>query len=153
MRSHSLTRLRITGQLAVLNVFPDFDFYNIGRVTHLAVEWSADTDDTAALLLVALYVDQTDRGNTKTAEIALHFDGVRQASLPDLSPLLYLSELEIEDLSDDQLEGVRYRAKDFGPTRFEVLSNDIRIECRSVGSPVADFPERLGRQERPSRPL
>jgi hypothetical protein len=42
------------------------------------------------------------------------------------SPTLWLSELEIEDVSADQLEGISFRAKDFGGG-FEVSCAEVLI--------------------------
>lgn len=109
MRSHSLTQLRITGQRAALEFVPDFDFHNLGRVTRVAIEWTAETGDAPELEVMGLYADPR---NERTAQVSLRFLGVRQATLPpELFPSVYLSELEIEDISGDQLEGLRYRAK------------------------------------------
>ena len=44
----------------------------------------------------------------------------------------YLSELEMEDVSADQLEGVKYRLKDYGGTGFEVLARGFSVvSCKS----------------------
>lgn len=134
MRSHLLSRFRITGGEAVLEAIPNFDFYALGRVVRLEIAWGADAGDSGELTLAAVYTHSHD---ATVAEVTLRFHGVRQAILPEMSPSLYLSELEVEDLDGDQLEGVRYRAKDFGASGFEVLASDISIECQSVrGTPM-----------------
>jgi hypothetical protein len=129
MRSHFLRQLPITGREAVLEVIPDFDFYALGRVVRLAIAWGSDAGDSGELTLATTYVNSQ---NATVAEVTLRFHGVRQAILPILAPSLYLSEVEVEDFDSDQLEGVRYRAKDFGASGFEVLANDISIECEAV---------------------
>lgn len=44
----------------------------------------------------------------------------------------YLSELEVKDVSANQLEGVKYSLKDYGGTGFEVLARGFSvISCKS----------------------
>jgi hypothetical protein len=125
MRTHFLAQLPLGGRDAVLQAFPDFDFYNLSRVTRFIVEWGKHNEALADCCLAALY---TDTSISAPIEVTLCFQDVRHASLPDFSPLFFLTELEIEDVSSHQLEGVRFRTKNFGSTAFEVLSGDISIE-------------------------
>ena len=107
-------------------VLPGFDFYRFRKVNRLAVEGHEDIS-SADLILTAEYVDEAPG---KKAVVTVRFGGARLIRLPEMSPLFCLSELEIEDVSDDQLEGVAYRTKDYGSGEFEVLSRQLEIiEC------------------------
>jgi len=123
MRTHFLKDLDIPGREVLLKTFPEFDFYNLGRVKRLLVE-AGDCTSEADFFLTASYRDSV---SGKTADVTLKFRGVRQATLPELGPLFYLAEVEIEDLRSDQLEGIRYRTKDYRSQQFEVLSREIEI--------------------------
>jgi hypothetical protein len=47
--------------------------------------------------------------------------------LPQLTPSFFLGELEIDDVRGDQLEGIIYRAKDYGMTQFEINSRGVTV--------------------------
>ena|ERR1700724_708139 len=123
MRTHFLKALPIEGRSAVLEVFPEFDLYNLGRVSCLAIK--AGQEPTLADL--SLTADYRDLTTGAVAEVTLDFSGIRYAKLPELTPVFYFSELEIEDVRSDHLEGIRYRAKDHGSAEFEVLAKEITI--------------------------
>ena len=123
MRTHFLNKLTIPGRESILSEFPNFDFYNLRHCREIILRWKGE-DAGPDIALTAEYVDP---GSGKITLIELTFQGVRQAELPEISSHVYLSELEIEDTSGSQLEGVRYKAKDFGGTRFEVLAGEICI--------------------------
>lgn len=57
----------------------------------------------------------------------LEFSGVKTANLPPMMPSFYLGELEIDDVSSEQLKGIQFRAKDHGMTGFEVLCRGVAI--------------------------
>jgi hypothetical protein len=59
--------------------------------------------------------------------IEVVFENVKRARLPELSPSFYFSELEVHDVSRDQLEGIGYRVRDQGMTEFEVFCQGIWI--------------------------
>lgn len=45
----------------------------------------------------------------------------------------YLSEIEMDDVSADQLKGVKYSLKDYGSTGFEVLAQGLSvIKCKPL---------------------
>jgi hypothetical protein len=69
-----------------------------------------------------------------THAITLRFGGVRHLTLPEFLPACYVSEIEVEDVSSDQLEGAHYRLKSHGSNRLEVLSRTIEIvACEVAG--------------------
>jgi hypothetical protein len=47
--------------------------------------------------------------------------------VPEIGPAFFLSEIEVEDLFKDQLEGIRYRIKDYGTREFEILCEDVKL--------------------------
>ena len=84
----------------------------------------------------------------RTHLVTLTFVGVRKARLPELLPSFQMCELEIEDLANDQLEGIRYHARRHGTDDFEVfcLGMTIAAEQRAeMSSPTTDVFERLQR--------
>ncbi len=121
MRTHELLNLRIRGRDAVLAALPNFDFYGLKQVRALRVLPRKGAPDRFDLNLEIVYA----AGGGQHL-VSLGFAQISKATLPDFSPSFYFSELEIEDLSGDQLEGIRYHAVDYG-SRFEVYANDLEI--------------------------
>ena len=117
MRSHFLSKLPITGKERVLEKIPNFDFYNLDHIEQINLK---RVDDGFDLELKALYKGES-------ALIGLRFVNVQLIKFPEMQPSFYLSELEIEDMSGSQIEGVKYRANNYGMTQFEVLSRDMEI--------------------------
>jgi hypothetical protein len=100
MRTHYLAQLPIVGRDMALALEPNFDFYRATRVLKLELE----LDDAPSLRLEMEYVD------ARRYRLALLFDGVRELRLPSMSPLLFLPELEVEDMRDRGLESIRFEA-------------------------------------------
>jgi hypothetical protein len=127
MRSHFLNELSIDGMQPMMKALPGFDLYNLRRITQFI--WTAAANDISAsggaeLLLTAIYESPS---GSQTAEVVLRCSGVVQLKLPELGPSFFLAEVEIEEISGHQIEGVRYRVKDFGDSSFEVLCRNIDI--------------------------
>jgi hypothetical protein len=55
-------------------------------------------------------------------------EGVVKADLPLILLKTYVSEIEIEDLSSDQIEGVNCRIHAFGQGRLDVLCESMSFE-------------------------
>lgn len=111
----------------LLNI-PDFDFYNLNLVLGLSIrrEGTGQVIDTYTVVLEMLH-----ESGGAVFEVVLGFAGVRCLIVPEVCGSFYLSEIEIEDVSDDQLEGVKYSLKDYGGTRFEILAQDLSvISCK-----------------------
>src|SRR5205085_6537033 len=98
MRTHFLERLEIPGKTHALEVFPNFDFYHLGRVTRLLMEEDSKTS-SVDLLLTAVYSSSNPK---ESGEVTLRFVAIRHVKLPEFSPLAFLSELEVEDISHEQ---------------------------------------------------
>jgi hypothetical protein len=134
MRSHFLKDLPINGKESILAVQPSFDFYILRQVTRFRWEMAPNASErspAANLELTAIYE------NSQPFEdllIKVRCLDVRQVVLPVLGPSFFLGELEIEDVSGEQIEGVRWRVKDFGPDRFVILCKEIEM---MIDSPAA----------------
>jgi len=118
-----------------MNALPDFDFYNLRQVIRFS--WTSAHDELlgrtiAKLVLTAIY--ENPRGSART-EIVLRCSDVRQLKLPSLGPRFFVSEIEIEDLSGDQIEAVRYRVKDFGESSLEVLCGGVEVQVSAPNEP------------------
>jgi hypothetical protein len=46
--------------------------------------------------------------------------------MPEVAPVFYIAEVEVEDLSKDQMEGIGFRWKDY-ETGFEIVGKTISI--------------------------
>lgn len=127
MRSHSLKNLSIAGRETVLKQIPEFDFYNVRRVTK--INWSDEhlPDSDRTNINVTLAATYDDEKNRQSSAIQIRCSGVKQLRLPDLGSSFWLSEVEVEDIAADQIEDARYRIKDFGGTSFEAVCADIEL--------------------------
>lgn len=107
-----------------LSIIPDFDFYNLNLVLGLSLqrENMGRAVDTYRVTLEMLYESEQS-----AFEVVLGFTGVRRLAVPDVCGSFYLSEVKVDDVSVDQLEGVKYRLKDYGGTGFEVLSREFSV--------------------------
>ncbi|MCI1737842.1 hypothetical protein EKA85_29230 [Pseudomonas veronii] len=112
-----------------LSIISDFDFYNLNLMQGLSLqrENTGEAIETYKVSLEMLYASEQSE-----FEVVLAFTGVRRLKVPDVCGSFYLSELEMEDVSADQLEGVKYRLKDYGGTGFEVLARGFSVvSCKS----------------------
>ena len=130
MRSHFLRDLSINGKESVLETLPDFDFYNLREV--MSFNWSSEPNTISGFTTACLTLDAAYHNSTSDSVlgIRLRCSDLKQLRMPDLAPSFFLAEIEIEDLSGDQLEGIKYKLKDFGEGRFEVLCGNIEISIR-----------------------
>lgn len=120
MRTHFLERLDIPGQAQVLQKIPGFDLYHLREVERF--EWSSGTSSASVTLVIGY-----DGGLDKLI-IRLTCASVRMFRLPSVTGVFTINELEIEDMRSNQLEGIRYRLKDYGESDFEILCGDIAIQ-------------------------
>ncbi len=119
MTVHQLRKADIEGYDEVLACMPDFDLYRLGRVVRMNFHDAGSNLDES--LGVTLEVCAQYIGHSKRGLVALKLSGVTSVVIPQLTPSLFLGEVEIVDVSRDQLEGVRYRVTDHGMAHFEVL--------------------------------
>jgi hypothetical protein len=123
-----LRELSISGKEMALDVLPGFDFHKLRQLRRVIWETSRQEESTATVYLTVSY---EDRDVGKSAEVTLKCVGVRQCRLPDLGSRCYLSEIEIEDVSADQWEGIRFRIESHGMNQCELHAKAIEIiECK-----------------------
>jgi hypothetical protein len=132
MGTHWLRDTAVKGRDEVLAIMPDFDLYRLGRVVRLYLFQTKDDPgaDDYTMQIGAEHEDM--RGGI----VELEFSGMKTAKLPQMMPSFNFDELEIDDVSRDQLEGIRFRAKDHGIMDFEILCKAVVIRWRaSVEAP------------------
>jgi len=123
MRTHFLKDLAIQGKEKAAEMLQGFDFYKLQRI--IRVTWESQRDENNQLASCVLEITTAyDDGSAEKAEVTLRFVGVTRCRLPELVPFIFLSEIEVEDVANAQLEGVRYLIKNYGSTELE-------IECRN----------------------
>lgn len=118
MRTHYLHELPFPGRDKVLEVDPGFDFYQADRVSGLQLDFGEENP----ALTMSLLARAADAAHYT---LELRFSGIRELVLPEMKPLLFLPELEFEDVSDRMLEGIRY----------EVISHyerAFRCTCQTI---------------------
>jgi hypothetical protein len=123
MRAHRLAELPLDGREHALAVIPDFDLYCLRQVTALSLDARDYKERIFDLQMTAVYERESE-----TYAVTLVFEGIQSARLPELTPSFYLNELEIEDVSVDQLEGVRYSVVDYGMMEFKILCRDVAVK-------------------------
>lgn len=121
MRTHQLSQLDVEGREKVLRLEPLFDFYRVERIRAVAIGYGEGGDaEGTHLELTAEYHSEARR-----YMLTIRFEGVRELVLPEMRPFLWLPEMEIEDVTDRQLE----------ETRFEVVSHfdrSFRCSCQKI---------------------
>jgi hypothetical protein len=127
MRTHFLKDLEIDGKEKVLQFLPGFDFYKLQRLVKLG--WGSwinggGQQATSNLEMTLGYESEL----VERAEITLRFVEVARCKLPELLPLVYFSEIEIEDIKRAQREGIRYLVKNYGTTELEIECKDVEIK-------------------------
>ncbi|MFN0061483.1 MAG: hypothetical protein ACKVPX_03050 [Myxococcaceae bacterium] len=115
-----LSGLEIGGKALVLVTEPDFDLYRARRVRRLAVDFQEMPGSSPSLVLALEY--ESDKARYL---LELRFDGIRQLAFGEMTPGLFLGELEIEDVRGRQLEGIHFEVT----ARFE---NSFVCSCRDI---------------------
>ncbi len=122
MRTHRLADLSIPGVEEVVALEPELDLYRADTVLGLRFQRRDAVDEMPTLLLELLY-----RGASTEYELSLLFIGVKNLRLPEFGPGLLLTELEIEDISDRMLEGIRFEAIAQFDRSFLCASQAMRV--------------------------
>lgn len=120
MSTHFLQQLQIGGREKALTLEPDFDFYRAKKVLKLVIEFSEEPEPIASLRIDLAY-----HAVARPYRLSLLLDDVRELVIPSMTPCLFLPELEIEDLQERMMEGIR----------FEIISQferDFRCACRDI---------------------
>jgi hypothetical protein len=128
---HFLKTIDIAGRDIALCKIPDFDFYALSRIIRVDIKWTGQypDDQDLSLVMTGVYGQGGDG-----YEVSFRFEGIRQLCLPELHDRgLFLSELAIEDVSAEQLEGVRFRVVNHESGEFVLLCAGIEvIACDSL---------------------
>ena len=103
-------------------MYPGFDLHWLRRMVRLEVGRLAE--DGASVDVV---VDFTHLHSNGTL-LRMSFRGTRQCVLPTLEPTFFVSEVELEDVSAAQLEGIRVHVRDHGSSGFQVWCREVRVD-------------------------
>jgi len=122
MPAHLLRDLSVSGSNDGLALEPDLDLYRADRVRGLQV----DVGTEVRVVLDLLY------DGKHAYNLRLVFEGVRELVLPTIRPLLSLPELEIEDVRNSLLEGIRYQVVSQFDRGFRCACHDVTIELRPL---------------------
>jgi hypothetical protein len=114
--------MALAGRDKVLALEPNFDFYNVDRVLSLTVDF--ELDELPSVQLVANYSNPDGR----RFRLSIQLQGVRRLVLPEISsPFLSLPELEIEQIADRGMEGIRFEVVSHLERAFQCFCRDITI--------------------------
>lgn len=128
MKISSLEHGKIPGREKCNGYISEFSFYKITRVLTIHID-PCNLDDLHSLKIGFLY----ESGTEGSFLLKFRFTGIRQLVFPAFCPHAFVSEIEVEDLSQDQIEGVSFQMKDFGQSDFIVLCKNLElIECVSI---------------------
>jgi hypothetical protein len=124
MRSHRLANLDIAGREKALGPEPNFDLYRVRKIRALEITFESfdNLNDEPCLLATMEY-----EGEKHSYLLDMTCTGIRELLLPEMRPLLWVPELEIEDLRGTMVEGVRYELVSHGDRSFRCLCKDIII--------------------------
>ena len=128
VREHRLNRIEFGSKDTLLRQIPDFDLYSYSRITTIRVEWDSGSENRD---LVVFLTGEYSSASTNVYEVTFRLGGVRQLRLPEINEQgLWLSELELEEMTGNQMEGVCFKLHDYGSGEFTVLCE--RVEVVSV---------------------
>jgi hypothetical protein len=124
MRTHNLLDIKIVGREKILSVEPHFDFYQIKKAHAVVIDFGQDANDESqpSLVLKTKY-----RGEAMTYDLTIRFEGIRELIFPEMRPFLRFTELEVEDVSERMLEGVRFEVNSYFDYSFRCLCGEIVI--------------------------
>jgi hypothetical protein len=96
-----------------------------------ALKWHVSPGEKSEIdpELVLTFRVEDDTGHDVQA-VQMRCIGIRRLIFPELAPHFWTYEIEIEDLTGSQLEGIRYCVKDYRG-EFEVWCRDVVLACLS----------------------
>lgn len=103
MRTHFLNQLPISGREKALALEPEFDFYRATKVLRLEIEFGGEAETLPSLRLDLAY-----EAGPRRYKLGVLLEDVRELVVPTMTPMLFVSELEIEDLRERMMEGARF---------------------------------------------
>ncbi len=116
MKIRTLPDKRISRTESVQDIILNFDFYRINRVLSAKL-LRAESE--------ALHSIEIEFCYDVCFAVVFRFVGIRQLILPSFCPYAFMSEIEVEDLSLDQLEGINFQFKDCG-------QSDLCVRCKYI---------------------
>jgi hypothetical protein len=104
---------------------PRFNFYKLEETNYFYLIFKQPQSDGEPQEL-ELVMNVGYRHEAEKYYLTFKFQGVRQLRLPELGTAWFrLSEVEVEDISDRGMEGLRYQFKDFGEPGMDCLCGEI----------------------------
>jgi hypothetical protein len=113
-------RWMVDGLEELEEVLPDFEPMRLGTVRSLYLDFDKDNSITVRIRAEYSAPSRSD------VLLELIFCDARQVSIPELG-VLDLSELEIRDISDRQLEGLHRELVNHGSERFSLLCRQAKM--------------------------
>lgn len=120
MSDKSLKKLNLPMVQEIKRAIPAFDSFNLRKVGNLSIAWSED----CAIALSVKYI----ANDSCSHEIVLALEGVRSIKIPEISGDMWLTEFNIVDVSDQQLEGIRYEVVDEFDRSFLCLCAKVAVK-------------------------
>jgi len=122
MGTHFLKLIAISGREKALALEPEFDFYRAQTVLRLEIDFGRGFDPLPSLRLDLAYNAGSNR-----YKLGVLFKDVRELKLPTMTPMLEVPELEIEDIRDRMMEGIRFEAVSTFDYSFRCTCGNISI--------------------------
>jgi hypothetical protein len=113
-------RWLVDGVEELEEVLPDFEPMRLGSVRSLHTDFDQNNSITVRVRV------EYSAPNRSDVLVELILCDARQIIIPELG-VLDLSELEIRDISDRQLEGLRREVVNHGPDRFSLLCRQAKM--------------------------
>jgi hypothetical protein len=130
-------RWMVDGVIELERLLPGFDPMRMGRVESIHLEL-----DGEALFTVRIGTAYCVSSHREIL-LELTFYRAREVTIPVLGSL-DLSELEVRDISDRQLEGIQREVINHGPDRFSLLCRNVEVtQVRSRDGEVLYATDRL----------
>lgn len=124
MRTHFLNQLAINGREKALALEPDFDFYRADKVLSLEMAFARRNQALPSLWLKLEY-----EASSRSYELVVLLEDVRELVMPTIAPGLVLPELEIEDLRGRGMEGASFEVISHFERAFRCTCGGVSIVC------------------------
>ena len=122
MRTHLLSEINLPGKVLAAHI-PDFSFHHLKCIESLLL--SSTHKDSHTAEIVFHYSGSTEADHL----VSFRFNGIRRLQLPDFTPKGFVSEIEIEDASSAQMEGIRFHLRAYGTNDFEIFARDMELSA------------------------
>lgn len=122
MKINSLSNSKIRGTNFVYEKIKLFDFYKLRWIEGANIN-PRQCPESDLFTVDIIFHYETDKQECYL--IMFRFLEVRQLVFPSFSPYAFVSEIELEDVSCDQLEGISFQMLDRG-------QSDFLVQCKSI---------------------